>query len=113
MLACACLLAAAPLACAGEIKPLMRDMNRAMRGAMTSATMPQLRGYVNRLEDDAQQASRQRYGSNQAAYDAGMQALKKGLDEVDGAIKANDMAAAKRGLRRIIITRDHYHKLLR
>lgn len=112
-LACACLLATAPLARADAIKPLMRDMNRAMQGAMKSATMPQLRSYVTRLEDDAQKARRQHYGSNQATYDAGMQALRKGLDEVDGAIRANDMAAAKRGLQRIIVTRNHYHKLLR
>lgn len=109
---CACLLAAAPLAHAGEIKTLMRDMNQAMKGAMASTTMPQLSSYVNRLESDARQASRQRYSDDQATYDEGMKALGQELAEVDRAIEANDMAAAKRGLRRIISTRNHYHNLL-
>jgi len=109
---CACLLAAAPLAHAGEIKTLMRDMNQAMKGAMASTTMPQLSSYVNRLESDARQASRQRYSDDQATYDEGMKALGQELAEVDRAIEANDIAAAKRGLRRIISTRNHYHNLL-
>lgn len=109
---CACLLAAVPLAHAGEIKTLMRDMNQAMKGAMASTTMPQLSSYVNRLESDARQASRQRYSDDQATYDEGMKALGQELAEVDRAIEANDMAAAKRGLRRIISTRNHYHNLL-
>lgn len=111
-IACVCLLAAAPLARAGEIKTLMRDMNQAMKGAMASTTMPQLSGYVSRLESDARQASRQRYADDQATYDEGMKALGQELADVDRAIKANDMAAAKRGLRRIISTRNHYHNLL-
>jgi soluble cytochrome b562 len=111
-IACACLLVAAPLAHAGEIRTLMRDMNQAMKGAMASTTMPQLSSYVSRLERDARQASRQRYSDDQATYDEGMKALGQELAEVDRAIKADDMAAAKRGLHRIISTRNHYHNLL-
>jgi len=111
-IACFCLLAAAPLTHAGEIRTLMRDMNQAMKGAMASTTMPQLSSYVSRLESDARQASQQRYSDDQATYNEGMKALGQELAEVDRAIEANDMAAAKRGLRRIISTRNHYHNLL-
>ena len=111
-LLCVSLLAAAPLAHAGEIKMLMKDMKRAMQGAMASTTMPALSGYVARLESDTQQASRQPYRSDQPTYDEGMQALRQELAEVDQAIHANDMNAAKQALRRINDTKKHYHDLL-
>ncbi|BCF96948.1 hypothetical protein PPGU19_015170 [Paraburkholderia sp. PGU19] len=111
-LLCVSLLAAAPLARAGEIKILMKDMKRAMQGAMDSTTMPELSTYVARLESDAQQASRQPYYSDQPTYDEGMQALRQELTEVDRAIHANDMNAAKRALRTINDTKKHYHDLL-
>src|ERR1700686_2840490 len=68
-LLCVSLLSAAPLAHAGEIKMLMKDMKLAMQGAMASTTMPELSGYVARLESDTQQASRQPYRSDQPTYD--------------------------------------------
>jgi soluble cytochrome b562 len=111
-LLCVTLLAATPLVQAGEIKMLMKDMKLAMRGAMTSTTMPELSGYVARLESDAQQASRQPYRSDQPTYDEGMQALRQELAEVDQAIHVNDMNAAKQALRRINDTKKHYHDLL-
>ncbi|MGN6581325.1 MAG: cytochrome b562 [Bordetella sp.] len=111
-IACAGLLAAAPLAHAGEIRNLMRDMNQAMSGAMSSTTMPQLTRYVSRLERDAQQASQQHYGYDQGTYNQGMKALRQDLSKVDQAIKAGDMAAAKRELQQVIRTRNHYHHLL-
>lgn len=111
-IACACLLAAAPLAHAGEIRNLMRDMNQAMSGAMASTTMPQLARFVTRLEHDAQQASQQHYGYDQRTYSQGMNALRQDLSKVDQAIKAGDMAAAKRELQQVIRTRNHYHHLL-
>jgi soluble cytochrome b562 len=111
-LLCVSLLAAAPVAHAGEIKMLMKDMKLAMRGAMASTTMPELSGYVTRLERDTQQASRQPYRSDQPTYDEGMQALRQELAEVNQAIHANDMNAAKQALRRINDTKKHYHDLL-
>ncbi|KAB0655725.1 cytochrome b562 [Burkholderia diffusa] len=103
--------AAAP-ACAGEIKTLMRDMKHAMQGAMASRTTAEMNGYVTRLESDAQQASRQRYRDDQATYDEGMRALRDELTEVDHAIQANDLTAAKQALRRVNSTKKHYHDLL-
>lgn len=103
--------AAAP-ACAGEIKTLMRDMKRAMQGAMDSRTIPEMKGYVARLENDAQQASRQRYRNDQPTYDEGMRTLHDELTEVDRAIQANDLSAAKQALRRISGSKKHYHDLL-
>ena len=41
-----------------------------------------------------------------------MQALRQELAEVDQAIHANDMNAAKQALRRINDTKKHYHDLL-
>lgn len=111
-LLCVSLLVAAPLAHAGEIKTLMKDMKLAMQGAMSSTTIPELRGYVTRLESDAQRASHQPYRSDPSTYDEGMQALQQELAEVDRAIQADDMDAAKRALRRINGTRKHYHDLL-
>ncbi|UMY33419.1 cytochrome b562 [Burkholderia contaminans] len=104
-------LAAAP-ACAGEIKTLMRDMKHAMQGAMNSQTIPEMKGYVARLEGDAQQAARQRYRNDQPTYDEGMRTLQNELTEVDRAIQANDLSAAKQALRRINGTRKRYHDLL-
>lgn len=112
VLLCVSLIATAPMACAGEVKALMKDMKRAMQGAMASTTMPELSGYVARLESDAQRASRQPYRSDQATYDEGMQALRQQLAEVDRAIQANDLNTAKRALRRINDTKKHYHDLL-
>ncbi|WP_071333735.1 cytochrome b562 [Burkholderia contaminans] len=103
--------AAAP-ARAGEIKTLMRDMKRAMQGAMNSRTIPEMKGYVTRLEDDAQQAGRQRYRDDQPTYDEGMRTLQGKLADVDRAIQANDLPAAKQALRRINSTKKHYHDLL-
>ncbi|VWB96350.1 cytochrome B562 [Burkholderia lata] len=103
--------AAAP-ACAGEIKTLMTDMKHAMQGAMGSRTTAEMNGYVARLESDAQQASRQRYRDDQATYDEGMRALRDELTEVDQAIQANDLTAAKQALRRINSTKKRYHDLL-
>ncbi|RZF31241.1 cytochrome B562 [Paraburkholderia sp. UYCP14C] len=111
-LLCVSLLAAAPLAHAGEIKILMKDMKQAMQGAMVSTTMPELSGYVTRLEDDAQRASHLPYRGDQPTYDEGIQALREELTEVDRAIQANDLNAAKQALRRINGTRKHYHDLL-
>lgn len=104
-------LAAAP-ACAGEIKTLMKDMKQAMQGAMNSRTIPEMNGYVTRLESDVQQASRQPYRDDQATYDEGMRTLRDELTEVDRAIQANDLAAAKAALRRINGTKKHFHDLL-
>ncbi|WP_244106774.1 cytochrome b562 [Burkholderia anthina] len=103
--------AAAP-ACAGEIKTLMRDMKHAMQGAMSSRTIPEMKGYVTRLENDALQASRQRYRDDQSTYDEGMGTLRDELTAVDRAIQANDLPAAKQALRRINGTKKHYHDLL-
>ncbi|MGU7817079.1 cytochrome b562 [Burkholderia sp. AW49-1] len=103
--------AAAP-ASAGEIKTLMRDMKHAMQGAMNSRTIPEMNGYVARLESDAQQASRQRYRDDQPTYDEGMRTLRDELTAVDRAIQANDLPAAKQALRRIDGTKKHYHNLL-
>ncbi|WP_234745413.1 cytochrome b562 [Burkholderia sp. WTPI3] len=103
--------AAAP-ACAGEIKTLMTDMKHAMQGAMASRTTAEMNGYVARLESDAQQASRQRYRDDQATYDEGMRALRDELTEVDRAIQADDLSAAKQALRRINGTKKRYHDLL-
>lgn len=103
--------AAAP-ACAGEIKTLMRDMKHAMQGAMNSRTIAEMKGYVIRLENDAQQAGRQRYRNDQPTYDEGMRTLQGELAEVDRAIQANDLSAAKQALRRINGTKKHYHDLL-
>ncbi|MEM5340429.1 cytochrome b562 [Paraburkholderia azotifigens] len=111
-LLCVSLLVAAPLAHAGEIKTLMKDMKLAMQGALSSTTMPELRGYVTRLESDAQRASSQPYRSDQSTYDEGMRSLQQELTEVDRAIQADDMNAAKRALHRINGTRKHYHDLL-
>ncbi len=99
-------------ALAGEIKILMRDMKHAMQGAMASHTIPELSGYVARLESDVQQVSRQPYRDDQATYDEGMHALRDELVEVDRAIQANDLTGAKQALRRINGTRSHYHELL-
>ncbi|KVC40029.1 MULTISPECIES: cytochrome b562 [Burkholderia cepacia complex] len=103
--------AAAP-ACASEIKTLMRDMRHAMQGAMDSRTIPEMKGYVTRLESDAQQASRQRYRNDQPTYDEGMRTLRDELADVDRAIQANDLSAAKQALRRINGSKKHYHDLL-
>ncbi|HHT8967815.1 MULTISPECIES: cytochrome b562 [Burkholderia cepacia complex] len=103
--------AAAP-ACAGEIKTLMRDMKHTMQGAMNSRTIAEMKGYVTRLESDAQQASRQRYRNDQSTYDEGMRTLQGELADVDRAIEANDLPAAKQALRRINGTKKHYHDLL-
>ncbi|HDR9483044.1 TPA: cytochrome B562 [Burkholderia aenigmatica] len=103
--------AAAP-ACAGEIKTLMRDMKHTMQGAVNSRTIPEMKGYVTRLESDAQQASRQRYRNDQSTYDEGMRTLQGELADVDRAIEANDLSAAKQALRRINGTKKHYHDLL-
>ncbi|MBR8304673.1 cytochrome B562 [Burkholderia dolosa] len=103
--------AAAP-ACAGEIKTLMRDMKHTMQGAMNSRTIAEMKGYVTRLESDAQQASRQRYRNDQSTYDEGMRTLQGELADVDRAIEANDLSAAKQALRRINGTKKHYHDLL-
>jgi soluble cytochrome b562 len=112
MLLCVSLLAAAPLAHAGEIKILMKDMKQAMQGAMASTTVPELSGYVTRLEGDAQRARHLPYRGDQSTYDEGMQTLREELTEVDRAIQANDLNAAKQALRRINSTRKHYHDLL-
>jgi soluble cytochrome b562 len=104
-------LAAAP-ACAGEIKTLMKDMKQAMQGAMNSRTIPEMNGYVTRLESDVQQASRQPYRDDQATYDEGMRTLRDELSEVDRAIQANDLPSAKAALRRINGTKKHFHDLL-
>jgi soluble cytochrome b562 len=104
-------LAAAP-ACAGEIKTLMKDMKQAMQGAMNSRTIPEMSGYVTRLESDVQQASRQPYRDDQATYDEGMRTLRDELGEVDRAIQANDLPSAKAALRRINGTKKHFHDLL-
>jgi soluble cytochrome b562 len=109
---CACFFAAAPSAQASEIKTLMRDMRYAMRGALASKTMPDLSRYVIRLENDAHRASRQSYRSDQSTYNEGMLALQHELTEVDQAVQANDMKAAKRALRKIDATKRHYHHLL-
>lgn len=103
--------AAAP-ACAGEIKTLMRDMKHAMQGAMNSRTVPEMKAYVARLDSDAQQASRQRYRDDQPTYDEGMRTLQGQLADVDHAIQANDLKAARQALRRINGTKKHYHDLL-
>ena len=103
--------AAAP-ACAGEIKTLMRDMKHAMQGAANSQTIPEMKAYMARLESDAQQASRQRYRDDQPTYDEGMRTLQGQLADVDHAIQANDLSAAKQALRRINGTKKHYHDLL-
>ena len=103
--------AAAP-ACAGEIKTLMKDMKHAMQGAMSSRTIPEMTGYVTRLENDARQASRQLYRDDQSTYDEGMGTLRDELTAVDRAIQANDLPAAKQALRRINGTKKHYHDLL-
>ncbi|WP_077187975.1 cytochrome b562 [Burkholderia cenocepacia] len=71
-----------------------------------------LSGYVTRLESDAQQASHQSYRDDQPTYDEGMRILRDELTEVDRAIQANDLAAAKQALRRINGTRKRYHDLL-
>jgi len=104
-------LAAAP-ACAGEIKTLMKDMKQAMQGAMNSRTIPEMSGYMTRLESDVQQASRQPYRDDQATYDEGMRTLRDELTDVDRAIQANDLPAAKTALRRINGTKKHFHDLL-
>ena len=104
-------LAAAP-ACAGEIKTLMKDMKEALHGAMNSRTIPEMNGYVTRLESDVQQASRQPYRDDQATYDEGMRTLRDELTEVDHAIQANDLPAAQSALRRINGTKKHFHDLL-
>jgi soluble cytochrome b562 len=109
---CAALLTAAPFAQASEIKVLMRDMRYAMRGALASKTMPDLSRYVVRLENDAHRASRQPYQSDQSTYDEGMLALRRELTEVNQAVQANNMKAAKRVLRKINATKRHYHHLL-
>lgn len=103
--------AAAP-ACAGEIKTLMRDMKHAMQGAANSQTIPEMKAYMARLESDAQQASRQKYRDDQPTYDEGMRTLQGQLADVDHAIQANDLSAAKQALRRINGTKKHYHDLL-
>ncbi|WP_186046633.1 cytochrome b562 [Burkholderia gladioli] len=103
---------AASPASAGEIKTLMRDMKHTMQGAMNSRTIPEMKGYVTRLESDAQQASRQRYRDDQPTYDEGMRALQGELADVNRAIEANDLSAAKQALRRINGTKRHYHDLL-
>ncbi|CAB3788886.1 hypothetical protein LMG28688_02778 [Paraburkholderia caffeinitolerans] len=112
LLLCALLLAAPSFAQAGEIKALMKDMKLAMQGAMASTTMPELSGYVARLERDEQQASRQTWRDDQRTYDEGMQALRQQLAEVDQAIRVNDMNGAKKALQEINNTRKHYHNLL-
>ncbi|AWV00482.1 soluble cytochrome b562 [Burkholderia cepacia] len=103
--------AAAP-AHAGEIKTLMRDMKHAMQGAMNSRTIPEMSGYVTRLESDVQQASRQHYRNDQPTYDEGMRTLRDELTVVDRAIEANDLPDAKQALRRINGSKKHYHDLL-
>lgn len=112
LLVCAPLVIGAQAAHAGEIKVVMKDMKRAMQGAMASTSMPELSRYVAQLEKDAEQASRQPYRDDQATYDEGMQKLKQQLAATDEAIRANDMAAAKQALRNINATRKHYHDLL-
>ncbi|AJY03620.1 cytochrome b562 [Burkholderia sp. SIMBA_043] len=104
-------IAAAP-ACAGEIKTLMRDMKHAMQGAANSQTIPEMKAYMARLESDVQQASRQKYRDDQSTYDEGMRTLQGQLADVDHAIQANDLSAAKQSLRRINGTKKHYHDLL-
>lgn len=104
-------IAAAP-ACAGEIKTLMRDMKHAMQGAANSQTIPEMKAYMARLESDVQQASRQKYRDDQPTYDEGMRTLQGQLADVDHAIQANDLSAAKQALRRINGTKKHYHDLL-
>lgn len=112
LLLCAQLVIGAQAAHAGEIKVAMKDMKRAMQGAMASTSIPELSRYVAQLESDAAQASRQPYRSDQATYDEGMQKLKQQLAVTDEAIRANDMNAAKQALREINATRKHYHDLL-
>ena len=112
LLLCAPLVIGAQMAHAGEIKVAMKDMKRALRGAMASTTMPELSRYVAQLEKDAEQASRQPYRDDQATYDEGMQKLKQQLAAVDAAIRANDLSEAKQDLHKIDATRKHYHDLL-
>ncbi|MFM0327772.1 cytochrome b562 [Caballeronia glebae] len=111
-LLCASLIAAASSSHAGEIKTLMKDMKRAMQGAMASTTMPELSGYVARFESDTQLASRQPYHGDQHTYDEGMQALRQKLAEVDREIQAKNLSAAKRALLQINGMKKHYHDLL-
>ncbi len=106
------LLIGTPLAHASEIKVLMKDMKHSMRGAMASKTIPELSGYVTRLERDVQQASRQNYRSDQATYNEGMQTLGRELTAVDQEIHANNLTAAKQALRKINDSGKHYHHLL-
>lgn len=112
LLLCAQLVIGVQTTYAGEIKVVMKDMKRALQGAMASTTMPELSRYVARLESDVDHASRQAYRDDQATYDEGMQKLKQQLAVVDEAIRANDMNEAKQDLRKINVTRKHYHDLL-
>lgn len=112
ILLCASLLAISPFSQAGEIKILMKDMKLAMQGALASTSMPEFSSYVVRLERDVEQASQQSYRDDQPTYDEGMQKLRQELVEVDRAVRANDMTAAKTTLRQINGTRKHYHDLL-
>ncbi|QEL57912.1 cytochrome B562 [Chromobacterium paludis] len=102
----------APLAQAGELKQVMKDMKSAMREAMGSATLPEFSKQLERLRLDAQSASRLAYSGDAATYKQGMQALQQNLDAAEREAKAGDLTAAKSALQLADRTKRHYHHLL-
>ncbi|MDN0082559.1 cytochrome b562 [Crenobacter sp. SG2305] len=106
------LLSLSPMAGAGEIKNLMKDMKVSVRGAMASNSMPEFSKYFARLQNDVQQASKQQYRSDPATYHEGMQQLQKELIVVEQAVKTNNLQAAKDALQKTNQTKKHYHDLL-
>ncbi|MCW3478924.1 cytochrome b562 [Neisseriaceae bacterium JH1-16] len=106
------LLSAAPMAQAGPVKSLMKNMKQEMQNALNSNSMPEFSQHFARLKSDAQQASKQSYRSDQATYNEGMAQLEKELAVVEQNIQANNLQGAKDSLKSINKTKKHYHDLL-
>ncbi|PRP72070.1 hypothetical protein BUE93_02745 [Chromobacterium amazonense] len=103
---------AAPMAHAGPVKSLMKNMKQEMQSALNSSSMPAFRQHFALLKSDVQQASKQSYRSDQATYDKGIAQLQKELAVVEQNIQANNLQGAKDSLKNINKTKKHYHDLL-
>jgi soluble cytochrome b562 len=105
-----CLLGTA--AQAGEIKQDMKLMKRDFNAAQNSASMSEFIRFEQAFKNDVEAASRVNYGDDPATYKKGMQELRAALSEVDAKISANDLAGAKSALKKLNLSKRHYHNQL-
>ena len=109
---CMCLWSASPVWAGSSIKQDMKDMKAAYSAAMESTTVPEFSGHFNTLKASARMAGASPYSPDQMTYDKGMRELQGYFVQIDAALKANDLGAAKKGLGEINQARRHYHQLL-